>query len=410
MRSFNLKWASFILLICLIQSCKGPDNNKERLLPHSPIKETVIDGLAFPWSMAFIDESEVLLTEKEGDLLRINLKSGDRTVVKGKPEDLFEPITIDAYAYPQFTYPTSLQGQTTWGNCGLLDIALDPNYDDNRLIYMSYVAQRNDSFALKVIRAELINDSLHNPITLLNPGPYVPGLWHFGGGLCIYEDHLYVTVGERLFFEKLKQGLPVAQDVKDERGAIYRIGLDGSVPVDNPSLGEGAIPGMYAFGIRAAQGICVRPNQGEIWFSEHGTIHGDEINLLEAGANYGWPNQTSGRYRTPDYVPDSLPAPIYTDPRHFWLQTVAPTGLMFYTGEEFPLWKDNLMVSGLSRGSIWRLVLDGQTVVSAEELFLDDHVRSRNIVQSPNGKLYMLTDEANGKIVRIRNGNGLETH
>ncbi len=394
----------FLLLLSLLNSCQECTCNHTESSSVNPVKKTVIDGLAHPWSMAFINEGEVLLCEKEGDLLRINLSSKQKTIVKGFPEDLFRPITIEAYAYPQYTYPTSLDGQTIWGNGGILDVVLDPDFSVNNKIYLSYVSQKQDNFALKVVSARLIRDSLQNITTLLNPGPYVPGLWHFGGGLTIHKNRLYITTGERLFFEIAHQGLPIAQDVTDARGAIYRLNLDGSIPEDNPDLGQQAAEGMVAFGIRAAQGICVRPGSDEIWFSEHGTRQGDEINLLKAGANYGWPNITSGGYRTPDYAPDSLPNPIYTGPQYYWLQTVAPTGLTFYTGHEFPSWYGNLIVPGLSRGSLWRLVLDGQTIISVEELFTNDHVRSRKAVQSPEGRLYILTDEDNGKIVRIHNG------
>ena len=154
-------------------------------------------------------------------------------------------------------------------------------------------------------------------------------------------------------------------------------------------------------GIRAAQGITVEPKTGNIWFSEHGTIQGDEINLLKAGANYGWPNVTSGKLRSNDYTPPKLEGVIFTPPVWFWPHTVAPTGLTFYTGDDFPNWKDNLIVPGLSRGSLWRFRIENDAIKSAEELFIDDRVRIRKAKQSPNGKLYILTDEDNGKLIQI---------
>ena len=168
-----------------------------------------------------------------------------------------------------------------------------------------------------------------------------------------------------------------------------------------PDFGLDAVKGIYAFGIRAAQGITMHPETGELWFSEHGTIQGDEINLLQAGANYGWPNVTSGKLRSKGYEPPSLENPVYTDPIHYWLQTVAPTGLVFYTGESFPEWKGDLIVPGLSRGSLWRLSLDGHTVKSVEELFTDKHIRLRKAEMGPDGRLYILTSEENGKIIEI---------
>ncbi len=372
-----------------------------------PVKEVVLDSLAHPWSMAFISAQEAFITEKDGDLLRVHLGTQERTVIQNFPDDLFTPLTLDCAAYEPRIYPTSLDGQTIRGNAGILDVALDPDFSTNQTIYLSYISQKEKTYALKVIKAEVVEDRLTNIQTLLNPGPYVPGLWHFGGGLCIVGQDLYITVGERLFFEDYKKGLPIAQDVADARGKIYRIHLDGSIPDDNPDFGPEAPPGLFAFGIRAAQGITQRPESGEIWFSEHGTIQGDELNVLYAGANYGWPNITSGKWRSPGYEPAELEDPVYTYPQHYWLHTVAPTGLCFYTGKAFPTWKGSLIVPGLSRGSLWRMVLNGNQIVSAEELFMNDRVRSRKVKQSPDGQLYLLTDEDNGKLIRIINQNTL---
>jgi len=158
---------------------------------------------------------------------------------------------------------------------------------------------------------------------------------------------------------------------------------------------------MYALGIRAAQGIIVEPNSDRLWFSEHGTLQGDEINILQSGGNYGWPNVTTGGYRTEDYQPQEVPDAVFIDPIHYWQQTVAPTGITFYTGTEFPEWYGNLIVPGLSRGSLWRISLDDTKVTAVEELFTDDHVRLRKAEMSPDGKLYLLTDEDNGRIFEV---------
>lgn len=367
-----------------------------------PRQKVLMEGLKKPWSMDFIDANEVILAEKNGELLRINLKTKEKRIIKGFPKDLFTDLLLDVSKYPEGTYPSSEDGKIIRANAGILEVLLDPAFKENRRIYVSYVAEKGDRYALKVIRAVLKNDRLTQIETLLNPGPYVPGVYHFGGGMCFGKDgKLYITAGERLFYEHLAKGLPIAQDVSDERGKIYRLNPDGSIPEDNPDFGPDAVKGLYAFGIRAAQGITMHPETGELWFSEHGTIQGDEINLLQAGANYGWPNVTSGRLRSKGYEPPSLENPVYTDPIHFWQQTVAPTGLVFYTGESFPEWKGNLIVPGLSRGSLWRLSLEGNTVKSAEELFTDKHVRLRKAEMGPDGRLYILTSEENGKIIEI---------
>ena len=196
--------------------------------------------------------------------------------------------------------------------------------------------------------------------------------------------------------------MPIAQDLTDMRGKIYRLNSDGSIPTDNPDFGSDAVKGIYAAGIRAAQGLTVDPRTGNIWFTEHGTIQGDELNLLESGANYGWPIISTGRYRG-GYEPPKLDRE-FTVPMWSWFKTIAPTGLTFYTGTEFPAWKDNLIVPGLSRGNFWRLVIEEDEIKSVEELFVDERDRTRKAVQSPDGQLYILTDEANGRIIRIKNG------
>lgn len=367
-----------------------------------PSQEVVMDGLKKPWSMDFFSAEEAILAEKDGDLLRVNLRTKEKWTITGFPKDLFTTFVLDNSKYPKGTYPSSEDGKTMRANAGILEVLLDPNFSDNQYIYVSYVSEKGDRYALKVIRAKLEENRLTEIKTLLNPGPYVPGVYHFGGGMLFgSDDKLYITAGERLFYEYLKEGLPIAQDITDERGKIYRINSDGSIPEDNPDFGSDAVPGMYAMGIRAAQGLCLHPATGQIWFSEHGTIQGDEINLLQAGANYGWPIVTSGKYRSPNYQATEAPNAVYTDPAHFWQQTVAPTGLVFYTGDAFPEWRGNLIVPGLSRGSLWRLGLDGRTVKQAEELFLDHHVRLRKAEMSPDGKLYLLTSEEDGKIIEI---------
>ncbi len=354
-----------------------------------PIKETIVDSLKHPWSMAFISEDEALVTEKDGNLLRVDLSTKKKKIMEGFPKDLTDSIRV------------------VWrgDNSGIFEVVLDPDFKNNHHVYLSYAAkQQGIGSATKVVRAELKNDSLVNIKTLLEAGPFTKEYFHYGGGMVFGPDGtLYITMGERLFREIDEPKLPIAQDLKDKRGKIYRINSDGSIPDDNPDYGSNAVPGIYAIGIRAAQGITVQPETNAIWFSEHGTRQGDEVNRLKAGANYGWPIITTGGYRSRAYVPPTIEGAVYTDPTWYWQHTVAPTGLMFYTGDEFPEWKNDLLVPGLSKGSLWRFRIENDTIKSAEELFIDDRVRSRKVVQSPNGRLYMLTDEDNGKIIRIKN-------
>ncbi|MEL7120210.1 MAG: PQQ-dependent sugar dehydrogenase, partial [Bacteroidota bacterium] len=404
--SINARFIDLILLKKFGEDWKIVSKTATRFPAEKPYtgpqQKVIMSGLKKPWSMDFINNKEVIVAEKDGDLLWVNLESKEKKVIKGFPDDLFTPLQLDVKKYPKGTYPTSVDGRLVRMNAGIFEVLLDPDFEKNKYIYVSYVSEKGDTYALKVIRAKLINNTLTEVKTLLNPGPYVPGLYHFGGGMTFGADgKLYITAGERLFYEYLKEGLAIAQDLTDERGKIYRINPDGSIPEDNPDFGTDAVKGMYAVGIRAAQGITLHPFTGQIWFSEHGTIQGDEINLLQAGANYGWPNVTSGKYRSPGYQPAEVPNANFTAPIHYWLQTVAPTGLVFYNGYEFSEWQGDLIVPGLSRGSLWRVSLEGEKVKIVEELFMDHHVRLRKAEMSPDGKLYILTSEENGKIIEI---------
>jgi len=370
-------------------SARAPHKIVEKPRPE-PEKEIIVDGLKRPWSMVFLSEDEVLISEKEGDLVKVNLLNKEKTRINGFPADMADSIA--------FYHPGD--------NTGKFEVLLDPDFARNKYIYLSYAAQNDKGNATKIIRAMLENNSLTKIQTLFVATPYTFERFHYGGGMTFGHDgKLYFTVGERLFNEKNEPVLPIAQNVQDKRGKIYRINPDGSIPKDNPDFGPGAVSGLYAIGIRAAQGITYNAVTNKIWFSEHGTIQGDEINILTPRANYGWPVKTSGKYRYSEYVPPVINDAL-TDPAWTWLHTVAPTGLLFYTGDEFSSWTNSLLVAGLSRGSLWRLTIEGDIIKGVEELFVDDRKRLRKVVQSPGGKLYVLTDEMNGMLIRIKNGKG----
>ncbi len=352
-----------------------------------PRKEMVMDGLNRPWSIAFIAEDEVLVSEKDGDLVKLNLATKRKTRVEGFPADMENQFTGFG------------------DNTGKFDVVLDPSFPGNHYIYIAYAAKKDTLRTTKIIRAVLDSNSLQQVTTLFVAEPYTQERFHYGGGLVFGKDgKLYFTIGERLFSEKDQPAIPIAQNLQDKRGKIYRINPDGTIPADNPDFGEKSVPGLYAAGIRAAQGLTVNPFNGSIWFTEHGTHQGDEINVLQPKANYGWPVKTTGKYRYTAYAPEPVAGRTYTDPAWYWLQTVAPTGLHFYSGSEFAAWNRHLLVGGLSRGSLWRMVVEGETITAAEELFTDDRVRVRKVTQSPAGLLYILTDEVNGKLIRIKNG------
>jgi len=379
----------FLVGIAVSNGQTMPPIGEKQPVPYK--RTTAVEGLAHPWSMAFLTEDEVLLTEKDGWLKRIHLPSKRQTIIAGFPKDKADSI--------RKTDPRD--------NTGLFEVLLDPAYRQNGWVYVSYAAKSGEGTALKVIRGKIANDSLQSIETLLEVTPYRKDLFHYGGGMLFGKDgKLYITAGERYYNETDQPALPVAQDVTDRRGKIYRINPDGSIPADNPDLGTNAVKGCYAIGIRAAQGLTLNPFTGAVWFSEHGSTQGDEINVLRPGANYGWPIQTTGGYRNKTYAPPQLTGRTYTEPVWHWDETVAPTGLAFYTGPEFKNWQGNLLVAGLSKGSLWRLTVDGDKVTAAERLFEQQPVRLRKVIQSPGGRLYLLTDEPNGKIMRVEKGSG----
>lgn len=373
-----------------------------------PIKKVIMDGLNKPWSMAFLSENEAIVAEKDGDILLINLANKTKQAIRGLPKDVGRKVLIDTVKHSNGIFPVDTHGKSLSFNAGWFQVLLDPNFAETSYIYISYAAENEErASTTKVIRGKLNGSTLSEVETLFIAAPYSHGLFHYGGGMVFGKDEkLYISIGERNYFEHLNPKIPLAQDITDKRGKIIRINKDGSIPEDNPDFGKEAVPGLYATGIRAAQGLTLDPVSGNIWFSEHGTMQGDELNMMVAKANYGWPNRTSGGYRTKDYQPQALHGALLTDPVHFWQHTIAPTGLTFYNGREFPMWRGNLIVPGLSRGNLWRVVIENNEVVSTQELFINDRVRLRKAVTSPRGQLYLLTDEEDGKIILVENANG----
>ena len=394
---------SLIFFTCQNNKKKEHKVTKTNYTAIQPIKETVMDGIRRPWSMAFLSEIEALVAEKDGDLLKVNLNTKEKSIIHGFLSDVADSLVVIAKNYPLGTYPTGTNGFKGRYNAGILEVKLDPDFTQKKWIYVSYVSEKDKKYATKVIRGKLQDNQLSDVQTLLTALPYADGLFHFGGGMIFGNDNkLYITVGEHLFGDALQPEMPIAQDLTDMQGKIYRLNPDGSIPADNPDFGPNAVKGIYAVGIRAAQGLTKDPRTGNIWFSEHGTIQGDELNLLEYGGNYGWPVVSTGKYRG-GYVPPKMDID-FNMPIWSWFKTIAPTGLTFYTGTEFPQWKNNLIVPGLSKGNFWRFVIEDNTIKSVEELFIDNRHRTRKAVQSPDGQLYILTDEANGRIIRIKNG------
>jgi aldose sugar dehydrogenase len=357
----------------------------ERAEPRSPLRVSTVEiarGLRHPWGLAFLPDGAFLITEKDGGLKRVEI-TGEAVSIEGLPADLDNVR------------------QNARDNSGLFDVALHPAFAVTRFIYLTYASKDGAGTTTKLIRARLDGNRLNGIRTLFEATPRSADRFHYGGGLLVTREHVYLTVGERHYNERDNPPLPVAQDRQDRRGKIYRFDLDGRPAHGNPDFGAGAPPGLYALGIRAAQGLAWEPGSGRIWFSEHGSIGGDEVNILAAGANYGWPVRTSGTYRNAEYRPPAI-AGTFAEPAWTWTdRTVAPTGVTFYTGASFPEWQGDLLVAGLSRGYLVRLDIEDGKVRAAEYLLEHAPVRLRNVKQGPDGSIYLLTDQPDGRLLRV---------
>lgn len=333
---------------------------------------TVAEGLEHPWGMAFLPDGDLLVTERPGRLLRVNPDSGERTRITGVPEVF-----------------NRNQG-------GLLDVALHPDFTGNRWVYLSYAAAGDGGAATHVSRARLENNALTESQELFRGTPYVSGGRHFGSRLAFDQNNnLYITTGDR-------GQRDYAQDPGAHLGKVIRLTDNGQIPENNPFLDDPqAQPGLYTTGHRNPQGIARHPDTGAIWIHEHGPRGGDEINILEAGANYGWPEATFGReYSGPEIAPDP-PVPGFASPIHHWTPSIAPSGMAFYTGDAFPGWQGDLFVGALAHEHLRRVVLNGREVVAEEELLAERGQRVRAVAQGPHGRLYVLVDARAAPLLRL---------
>ena len=341
---------------------------------------TVASGLEHPWGLAFLPDGNFLVTERPG-FLRI-------VTPEGRVSDAI-------YGVPQVV----AQGQG-----GLLDVALDPGFAENRLIYLSYAeAGEGRLNGTAVARGRLEGDSafqLKDVEVIFRQQPKEDSTLHFGSRLVFdREGHLFIALGERSKANLRTQ----AQDLDSHLGKVVRIFPDGSVPQDNPFVNEGgALPEIWSYGHRNQQGAALHPETGILWTNEHGPRGGDEINIPQTGKNYGWPVVSQGvNYNLTPVGSGEKSAPGMEDPVHHWTPSIGVSGMAFYTGDAIPEWKGNLFVGGLARPGLYRLTLDGDNVTGEEVLLADLGKRIRDVRQGPGGALYLLTDAPNGELIRI---------
>jgi glucose/arabinose dehydrogenase len=344
---------------------------------------TVAEGLEYPWAIEILPDGRLLVSERPG---RLRLVSSDGRV----SPPLADVPKVFAH-----------------GQGGLLDIALDPRYQENRLIYLSYAEGNPGGKAgTAVARGRLTDRGLEDVRVIYRQEPKVEGDKHFGSRLAFGSDGmLFVTQGER--FEYMQH----AQDLSSLLGKIVRIHPDGSIPKDNPFVGQkGARPEIWSYGHRNVQSAAVEPGSGQLWIVEHGAMGGDELNRIEPGKNYGWPVIAYGVHYSGAKIGEGTAKPGMEQPVYYWEPVIAPSGMAFYTGDAFPEWKGSILVGAMKPRGLVRLKLQNGRVVQEQRYLADLNERIRDVKQAPDGSINLLTDSPKGRILRVQPGSRESRH
>jgi len=337
----------------------------------------VAEGLVHPWSIAFVPGGDILITERPGRL---------RIVRNGvlRPEPVAGVPAVRAR-----------------GQGGLLDVVLHPDFANNRLVYLSYSkpdTRDGEEGTTAVIRGRLENDQLTGVEEIFEARAWSGGNNHFGSRMAFDGDgYLFITVGDRGVRPNLQTAAShPAQDPTNHQGTVLRLHDDGRVPEDNPFVGRGdTLPEVWSYGHRNLQGLAFHPETGDLWETEHGPQGGDELNLVLPGRNYGWPVVGFGVNYGGDVIHEGTEGEGFEQPVHYWVPSIATSGLMFYTGDQFPAWTGSLFVGGMAGEQLARLTLDGRRV-SGEETLMRDYGRIRDVRQGPDGLIYLAIDDRRG--------------
>jgi aldose sugar dehydrogenase len=334
-------------------------------------------GFDNPWGLAFVPDGRLFVTEKiEGRLLVVSL---------GK-----KPLSV-----------TGVPRVAGKDQGGLLDVALDPNYAANQLVYLSYYEPRDGGNGLAVVRARFVDGAapkLEQPQVIFRMQPTLDSTMHAGGRLVFAPDgNLFITLGER----SILKGRVQARDLASDFGKVVRIKPDGTIPKDNPfGSQKGARPEIWTLGHRNVLGAALDAKQ-RLWVAEMGPRGGDELNLVERGKDYGWPTIGYGEEYSGEPIHQSTQAAGLEQPVYYWDPVISPGALTIYSGNLFPEWKGNFFIAGLSSQALVRLVVQADRVVGEERLLTNRAERIRSVVQGPEGALYLLTDGSNGKLLKL---------
>jgi aldose sugar dehydrogenase len=339
--------------------------------------ETVADGLQHPWGLAFLPDGRMLVTERPGRMRVVTPDGKVSAPVAGMPKVFAR------------------------GQGGLLDVAVDRGFSRNRIIYFCYAEPSDSGARTTLARARLADEPYVENLRVIfrQEGPLSTGN-HFGCRIVQMPDNnLFLTMGDH--FSPRDE----AQNLANHLGKIVRVAPDGSVPNDNPFAGRrGAKPEIWSYGHRNSQGAALNPSSGKLWMHEHGPRGGDEINIPQAGKNYGWPVIGFGVDYSGAKIHEGTSKPGMEQPIRQWTPVIAPSGMAFYTADLFPQWKNNLFIGGLVAQALVRLELDGDRVTKEERLLQDLRQRIRDVRAGPDGALWLLTDSSNGRLLRLTPG------
>jgi len=377
-----------LLLAALLSGCRGktefqPAISDQTRAPAIQTKTALqvtelASGFRNPWAIAFLPDQRMLVTEKPtGSLYIVTPQGAKSPAVAGLP-------------------PVDGRGQG-----GLLDVEVGPDYAQSGLIYWTYYEPRQGGNGLAVARAKLVEGAqprVEGVQVIFRMMPTLASTQHAGGRLVFTPDgKLFVTLGERSVLE----GRVQARDVRSHFGKVVRINPDGSVPQDNPFVNtEEARPEIWSVGHRNILSAAL-DGQQRLWVVEMGPRGGDELNLPEAGKDYGWPTIGYGVEYSGAPIHQSPEGPGMEQPVYYWDPVISPSGMTIYTGELFPEWRDNVFIGGLSSQALVRLMMSNDRVVGEERLLTDLRARIREVVQGPEGALYLLTDDTNGKLLKL---------
>jgi len=369
-----LCWAAVLALSSMGNPATAAESKTLQSEKHAFRIVTLVQGLQHPWSLAFLPDGRMLVTERPGRLRVVSREFKlDPKPVEGAPR------------------------VAAVGQGGMFDVVLHPKYPENGWIYLAYNGPGDGGHGTELLRAKLDGHRLTQERVLFRLEPKSSAGQHFGGRIVFdHEGHVYLTLGDRGEKER-------AQQLDDHAGSVIRVHDDGRVPVDNPYVKRpGAKPEKFTLGNRNMQGAALHPQTGELWTHEHGPQGGDEINVIRAGRNYGWPVITYGvNYGIGTKIGEGTHKPGMEQPLYKWVPSIAPSGMAFYEGDKFPNWRGNLLIGALRDEMLVRLELDGEKVMKEERLIRNAIGRIRDVRVGPDGYIYLLTDESSGVLARL---------